>query len=207
MRYAIALAVLLALPSPVAAQRGGRVGGPPGMGQGAQMRNRVMLERQIVSRFVEQSGREMGLSAEQRDRLETILRAGNDRRRDLAERGVELRRNLMMAIRNPATPDSTYVGILDSIERLRDQENAQWKADQDSIRDMFSPRQRALFTAGWLRLQETIRDVISQRPLGAGRAGVARDTLPPRSLPDPALDRVGNGGVSTSGTRSGGAPR
>lgn len=200
MRYAIALVVLLALPMPVAAQRAGRAGGPPGMGQGAQMRKRVTLERQIVRRFVEQSGQEMGLSAQQRNRLETILRAGNDRRRDLAERGVELRRSLMMSIRNPDTPDSTFVRILDSIEQLRDQENAQWKADQDSIQDMFSPRQRALFTAGWLRLQETIRDVISQRPPGPGRAGAARDTFPPPPAADPASDRVGNGGVFQPGT-------
>ncbi|MGD8278256.1 MAG: hypothetical protein PVH00_09535, partial [Gemmatimonadota bacterium] len=74
MRYAIALVVLLVVPLPISAQRG-RAAGPPGMGQGAQMRNRIALERQIVRRFVEQSGREMGLSAAQRDRLETILRA------------------------------------------------------------------------------------------------------------------------------------
>jgi hypothetical protein len=202
VRYAIAVAVLLLLPLPVSAQRG-RGAGPPGMGQQAQMRQRIALERQIVRRFVEQSGREMGLDAEQRTRLETILREGNDRRRDLAERGVELRRRLMLAIRDPDTPDTTFTNILESIDRLREEENAQWRADQDSIRDMFSPRQRALFTAGWLRLQETIRDVISQRPMGMGRGAAAADTLPRLPLPD----RPDDGGVSPDGARSGGASR
>jgi len=206
VRYAIALVVLLVLPLPVSAQRG-RMAGPPGMGQQAQLRNRIALERQIVRRFVEQSGREMGLSTAQRDRLETILREGNDRRRDLAQRGVELRRRLMLAIRSPDTPDTTFVNILDSIDRLREEENAQWRADQDSIRDMFSPRQRALFTAGWLRLQETIRDVISQRPMGAGRGAGATDTLPTRPGRDTAQDRSVAGGVFPAGARSGGARR
>jgi len=202
VRHAIVLAGLLLLPLPVSAQRG-RMAGPPGMGQQAQMRQRIALERQIVRRFVEQSGREMGLDAEQRTRLETILRAGNDRRRDLAARGVELRRRLMLAIRAPDTPDTTFTNILESIDRLREEENAQWRADQDSIRYMFSPRQRALFTAGWLRLQETIRDVISQRPMGAGRGAAALDTFPRLPVPDRSED----GGVSPAGARSGGAPR
>jgi hypothetical protein len=137
-----------------------------------------MLERQIVRRFVEQSAREMGLRPADQARFEEILRQGQERRRDLAERGVALRQRLMQAIRNPATSDDEFRTILDGISRLREEEHGQWRADQDAVAAILTtPRQRAVYTARWIRVQELIRDVIAQRA-GPG-AGPVRDTLPP----------------------------
>jgi hypothetical protein len=166
--------LLLLLPVGASAQRG-RAGG-----QGAMM-NRAMLERQIVQRFAEQSSRAMGLGTDERGRFERILRDGNERRRELAQRGVNVRRRLVEAIADSATPDREFREILDEIDRIREEEHAQWRADQTAIGGMLTPRQKAVFTARWLRFQEVIRDVIVQRP-GPGGQGMVRDTFP--FLPD-----------------------
>lgn len=175
MRYALVLLLTLVLPVGLSAQRGRGAGA----GQAA-MANRAALERQIVQRFVEQSSRAMGLKASDQGRFEQILRQGNERRRTLAERGIALRQQLMEAIRTPSTSDDDFRRILDDIDRLREEEHAQWRADQNAVAEVLTtPRQRAVFTARWLRLQEVIRDVIAQRPGPGGGLGPMWDTLPP----------------------------
>ena len=176
MRYAWMFVLLLLLPWGASAQRRGAGAG----GQGALM-NRALLERQIVQRFAEQSSRAMGLGTDERGRFERILREGNERRRGLAQRGVDVRRRLVEAIADSATPDTEFREILEEIDRIREEEHAQWRADQTAIGGMLTPRQKAVFTARWLRFQEVIRDVIAQRPGPAGQ-GMMRDTFPP--LPD-----------------------
>jgi Spy/CpxP family protein refolding chaperone len=177
MKCAWIVLLLLALPVGASAQRGRAAGAG---GQGAMM-NRAMLERQIVQRFAEQSSRAMGLGTDERGRFERILRDGNEHRRELAQRGVNVRRRLVEAIADSATPDSEFREILDEIDRIREEEHAQWRADQTAIGGMLTPRQKAVFTARWLRFQEVIRDVIVQRP-GPGGQGMVRDTFP--FLPD-----------------------
>lgn len=169
MRIALTLLMILLLPGSLSAQRGrGRAGAGVGAGQGARM-NRMALERQIMQRFVEQSSREMGLGQAERGRFAEILQRGAEQRREFAQRGANLRQQLMEAIRDPATSDARFSEILGEIARLREEEHALWRADQEAMGEMFTPRQRALYTARWLRLQEVIRDVMNQRQGGTTR--------------------------------------
>lgn len=196
MRLALTVLMILVLPMSLSAQRGrgGRAGAVAGAGQAGRM-NRMMLERQIMQRFVEQSSREMGLGQAERGKFADILRRGVEQRREFAERGANLRQQLMEAIGDPETTDARFGEILTQIDQLREDENAAWRADQEAVSEIFTPRQRALYMARWLRLQEVIRDVMNQRQGGAGgfspSTGFGSSPGPPGVPPPGApLDRV-----------------
>lgn len=161
----ILIAILIAALAPAAAQAQGRRGGPPPRAD-LQSPNRRMLERQIIQRFVEQSGQEMGLNTDARTRLGRILDDSNEQRRTLAVESVQLRQKLTEALRNPSTTDDQFRDILDEITDLRGREHDLWKHEQDQLSKALTPRQRAQFMVRWLRLQDNIRSLIDQRPGG-----------------------------------------
>jgi len=180
----IALAVALGIaPVSLEAQvRGGR-GAPRSQ---MQENRRANLERQVLQRFVEQSGREMGLTADKQTELGRILDASNDERRALNVESAQLRQKLSEALRDNRTTDDQFRDILDEIDKLREREHSLWKREQDGLSRTLTPRQRAQFVIRWLRLQENIRELIDQRG-GMPNGG------PPPGLGPP---QPGRGGAS-----------
>ncbi len=169
--YTLTTMLLLAwLPAGAGAQGRGRALRPPPRMGPAQMNRRTQLERQILRRFVQQSGREMKLSSDTQNRLEKILNDSNDRRRDLVQRSMEVRRRLAQASRDPRTSDADLHAITSEVEALRQREQEQWRRDQDALATTLTPQQRAQFMLRWTRFQERIRQM-------ATRAG-ALDSLP-----------------------------
>lgn len=164
----ILIVILLAVlaPAGLEAQGRGRAGGPPR--SDLQSQNRRALERQILERFVEQSGQEMGLNTNVRTELGRILDDMNEDRRTLAIESAQLRQKLSEALRNSMTTDAQFTDILDEIDDLRRREHDLWKREQDRLAKALTPRQRAQFTVRWLRLQDNIRDLIDQRTDGRG---------------------------------------
>ena len=81
MKQIMIIALLAAL-APAGIEAQGRRGGPPR--SDLQSANRRALERQILQRFVEQSGAEMGLNVNARSELRDILDETNEQRRALA---------------------------------------------------------------------------------------------------------------------------
>jgi hypothetical protein len=152
--------------------------------------NRAALERQILQRFVEQSGTEIGLSGPTKTRLQQILNESNARRRQINQEGIALRQRLMDAIRNPQTSDDEFASILGEIDGLREREHELWRSDQEALSRELTPRQRALFTARWLRFQENIRDLIDRRQ-GADTSGLGVGA--PGALPGGAADVFSTG--------------
>ncbi|MCI0434692.1 MAG: hypothetical protein L0271_13780 [Gemmatimonadetes bacterium] len=128
-----------------------------------QMNRRAQLESRIVERFVEQSGREIGLDDNERRRVEQWLQDSQERRRELARDAADARLRLMDAVRDPRTEDAVFARILDDLDGLREREHQMWKDDQKELSVMLSPRKRAQFTVRLLRLQETIRGMIERR--------------------------------------------
>lgn len=183
MLIAVLLAVLV--PGGVEAQGGRRGAGPPPRME-LQNQNRRALERQILQRFAEQSGREMGLNAQARTELGRILDTTNDERRALAVESAQLRQKLAEALRDPRTTDDQFKDILDEIEDLRSREHELWKQEQDRLSKTLTPRQRAQFMARWLRLQDNIRDLIEQRSGGdplLDTAAILEPMVPPGPPP------------------------
>lgn len=128
---------------------------------------RTQLQRQVVQRFVDVSSRELGLTTQERNRIEQILLEHNERRDELFTQGVELRRRLAQAVRNPATPDSEIEAILNEMIQLREREHELWRSEQEEFAHSLPPRKRAQMMMRLLRLQERIREIIEQRPAGA----------------------------------------
>jgi hypothetical protein len=177
----IALLVASLLPAGLEAQGRGRAGGPPR--SDLQSQNRRMLERQILQRFVEQSGTEMGLNTNARTELSRIMDETNDERRALAVEAAQLRQKLSEALRDNRTPDGQFTDILDDI----------WKREQDRLSKTLTPRQRAQFMVRWLRLQDTIRDMIDQRTGGGAEGGMLDAALLDPLYPAMAAELVRDG--------------
>jgi hypothetical protein len=156
----IAALVLALAPAHLDAQVAGRAGNRL---QGGPAR-RMQLQRQVVQRFVDQSSRELGLSAQQRGRIEQILLANNNRRQELFEQGVQLRMRLAQGLRNPNTSDDELNRILNEMVELREREHQMWRQEQQELAATLPPRQRAQLTMRLLRLQERIRQMIDERP-------------------------------------------
>lgn len=182
----VAFALLVAALMPIAAeaQVGGRRGQPPRMQ--AQQQNRRALERQILRRFAEQSGQEMGLTPVLRGRLAQILDNSNEQRRALAVESAQLRQRLTEALRDTRTTDDQFRDILDDMDDLRSREHELWKRDQEALAGALTPRQRAMFMVRWLRFQDNIRDLIDRRPGGAPDtlSPFARDVVSPGGAGD-----------------------
>ena len=187
MKTFVIVAVLACLPAGLSAQVRGRR--PPPRLEAQARPNRAALERQILQRFVEQSGREIGLNGSTQTRLQQILNESNARRRQINQEGVALRQSLMDAIRNPQTTDEEFASILTEIDGLREREQELWRSDQQALSNELTPRQRALFTVRWLRFQENIRDLIDRRQ-GADTSSLGPDAQ--------AAARGGAGGVLSS---------
>lgn len=151
-RLVLALA-LLALPALASAQ-------PPNRGM---MRDRAMLERQIMQRFAGQLGTEIGLTATRQSEMERWLVDSNQHRRDFARETMELRRRLADAVRSPDTPDAEFERILRDLQEVRRRELEQMQADEAALAKSLTPRERAQVILGVARLQDRIRDLIAQR--------------------------------------------
>jgi hypothetical protein len=151
------LSVLIALFPLAASAQGlpGRPGGPP---------PRQALERQIFDRFMNRVSNDMRLDTHGRNRLEEHVRQSGQQRRQLNQRAVQLRRELMNAVRNEATSDAEMDRLLKQFNQLRAEEETLWVRDQEALSRMLNPRQRAIFILQWMRFNEQIRDLLQQRP-------------------------------------------
>lgn len=157
MRTTLAtLLLLVLLPAGVMAQRG-RVGG------GRQMQSRAQLESRVMQRFLEQSGREIGLDANEHARVQRWLQDSQARRRELNDEAAVIRQRLLDAVRDPNTSDAQFERVLNDVNQLREREHEMWKQDQQQLATLLPPRKRAQFVVRYLRLQDTIRDIIQQR--------------------------------------------
>jgi hypothetical protein len=136
--------------------------------QGPERQRREQLEAQIAQRFLGHATTELQLDAGARSRLEQHLRSTAPRRRALAQSTVQLRGQMLRAVRDETTPDSEFTRLINEMTRLRDQEEDLWKSDQESLSRILTPRQHARFVVMWLRFNEQVRDMAMGRggPVG-----------------------------------------
>jgi Spy/CpxP family protein refolding chaperone len=160
------IALLLLIPAGARAQ--GPEGPPP---QGDPRRQQ--LQRQIVQRFMEHVTNELNLDAATRRKLEEQLRDSGEDRREIARATNDLRRRIMDASRDSTTSDAEFRKLLTEMTTLRQKEEDRWKADQDALGKILTPRQQARFVFMWLRFNEQIREMALRPP--PGRAGFPRD--------------------------------
>jgi hypothetical protein len=139
--------------------------------QAPERQRREQLEAQIVQRFLNHASNELQLDAASRARLEQHLRSTAPRRRNLALNTVQLRGQMLRAVRDEGTPDAEFTRLINEMTRLRGQEEEMWKSDQDALSRILTPRQHARFVVLWIRFNEQVRDMAMGRgrPPAAGR--------------------------------------
>jgi Spy/CpxP family protein refolding chaperone len=150
------VALLLLMPAVVSAQ------GPGGPPQGDPRRQQ--LQRQIVQRFMQHVTDELNLDAATRRKLEEQLRQSGDERREIARATNDLRRRIVDATRDSSTPDAEFTRLLNELTALRQKEEDRWKADQDGLSRILTPRQQARFVFMWLRFNEQVREMALRPP-------------------------------------------
>jgi hypothetical protein len=143
-----------------------------------QRERREQLEAQISQRFLNHVTTELVLDGNTRTRLEQHLRQSGPERRRLAQSTVLLRGQILRAVRDDATSDGEFSRLINEMTRLRDQEEALWKSDQESLRRILTPRQHARFIVMWIRFNEQVRDMAMRR--GDQRPGAPRSGLKQR---------------------------
>ena len=153
MKKILLMFMLLVVPAIAEAQVQGRV--PP--------QRREQLEGQIVQRFLGHASEQLQLDAAGRNRLEQHLRQTAPARRALAQSAARLRGEMLRAVRDEKTPDAEFTRLINEMTRLRDQEEEMWKADQESLSQILTPRQHARFIVLWIRFNDQIRDVAMRR--------------------------------------------
>lgn len=169
-RTALMVAALVAMWSAGPASVHGQQRGDAGRRAELEAR-RDSLESELLSRFVGQLSRELSLTAEQTSGTDRILRAGAEQRRVLMRESGALRGRLVRALREAGTTDAEFTSLLNEHEALRRREDELWRAEQDSLARVLSPRQRTQFVIQWVRFQEQVRTIISQQLRSSPRGG------------------------------------
>lgn len=127
------------------------------------------LQREIGARFLNHVAAQLKLDAATRSKLEQHLGQSAEGRRDLAERSQILRLQMVRAARDSTTSDAELRRMLSEATALRQREEDQWKADQDALAKILTPRQHVQFVFMWLRFTEQIRDMANRHgPPGFG---------------------------------------
>lgn len=130
---------------------------------GPQQQRREQLEAQIVQRFLDHAAVELKLDTNNRARLEQHLRQSAPRRRNLAQNTARLRGQMVRAVRDEQTPDAEFTRLIAEMTRLRDAEETMWKADQEALSRILTPRQHARFIVMWIRFNDQVRDMAMRR--------------------------------------------
>ena len=130
---------------------------------------REELQKEIGTRFMGHVAAQLKLDAAQRTKLEQHLKQSGEGRRDLAERSQILRLQMVRAARDSTTSDAELRRMLGEATALRQREEDQWKADQEALSRILTPRQHVHFIFMWLRFTEHIRDMANRHgppPMG-----------------------------------------
>ena len=152
IRCALLLVTLAAAATPAGAQQ-----------QRAVQERRAELEARVLAEFMARVAQQSDMSETQQVQVRAILEESAARHRERTVAAMRLRRALVEAVQNAATPEAEFMRIMREIESLRADEQDAWQADQRAIAGVLTPRQRAIFSVRWLDFQDRVRAVMGAR--------------------------------------------
>ncbi len=128
----------------------------PLVAQDPQVR-RERLRQQVVLRFVRNFRAQAGLTDEQFQRFQEVLRGSFEAHAQLQRR----ERTLWMALEGEMRPGvaadrDSVVALLDALTELAVERAERLVTDQQTLAEFLNPVQRAQFTLFWRRLQQQI---------------------------------------------------
>jgi len=127
--------------------------------------DRALMEARVMERFLEVTAERLSLTAEDRTRLQAILRRSAEERRAMHEESERVQEGLTEAVRIQA-PEDRVRGLLTGITELRRRELRLWEREQRELGQLLTPVQHASYMVQWLRLQESIRGIMGRRQGG-----------------------------------------
>ena len=131
-------------PQPTAPMAPGQMNGRMMRPQGQNPDREAMIRAQIEERFGQAVRTRIGLNDQQMERLRTVSRASEDRRRDLTEREADMFRGVMDQMKpGVAANQDSIARLIDGIAALRVQRA---QSDQQELRELaqfLNPLQRA----------------------------------------------------------------
>ncbi len=141
----------------------------PALRQGPAGR-RQLLQQRVVGRFMDRVTVRLGLDANQRQRLEQVLRDNEATRRVLAREARAVRTQLVRSAANPATSDQELERLMGQMSDLRARDLEVWRDEQAQLARVLTPRQRAQFMAMRLEFFEMVQRArqTRQQPLAEG---------------------------------------
>ena len=144
---------------------------PPLTGQEGQDRpSRQQLMRQIEQRFMARATQELGLDAEQAERLRSTVTHFAVERRRLEQREREVKRGLQGQLRPGVAADQdSLVVLLDALTETRGAYVQSFKAELTEMATFLDPVQRAQYVMLRERLLEQIRRAQAARQRQEGR--------------------------------------
>jgi Spy/CpxP family protein refolding chaperone len=148
--------IALALGAPTAARAQGQ---PP--------LARPELERRVRARFAETVREELGISAEQLERVQRVEASFLEARQQLRRREMTLRRR-MLAGADTSRTEAEARARLDELAALRDEEARLFRTEMDAMLEVLTPPQALRFYELREQLMERVRRL---RGLGPGRGG------------------------------------
>ena len=175
---ALATALALTLATGVAeAQQRQRVAPPPGS-PAAESQRRALQER-IRERFGQIVAEQLGLDREEREALAAIVREGQEARRELREREMELRRRMagrVSLLRRdapvPLLTEEEAREVLEEMRAIREAERALLRREEASLLEVLTAPQLVRFYGLREALAERVRR-LEQGPRGRPGGGPA----------------------------------
>lgn len=138
--------------------------------QGQQRPSREQLMRQIEQRFMARATEELGLDAEQAERLRSTVTHFAIERRRLEQREREVKRGLQGQLRpGVAANQDSLVVLLDALTETRGAYLQSFKAELTEMATFLDPVQRAQYVMLRERLLEQIRRAQAARQRQEGR--------------------------------------
>ncbi len=159
--------VLAVAPAGAAAQGQGR----PGQQRPPAEQRRSALADQVHERFMGQVASRLGLTEEQRGKLDNVLAKGMEARRELAAESQALRMELMRAVRSDSAGEATYRGILDRVRAVRARERSIEDRESRELGSFLDARQQAMFLVMRMQFNDRIQRMRGGPAAGRGGGG------------------------------------
>lgn len=182
-----ALVAILVAPGSASAQ--GRMPGRRGL-------ERAQLEQRIRARFGQIVRERLGLSQEQAQQLDRVVRGFQAARMRLASEEGTVRQQVEDLLRQSQPPDSAARALLDRMTQLREREAHLARQEEDSLLTVLSPSQVLRFNVLREEMGARIRQLRrGPGPMGRGPfRGGGGGMMPPGGGMSPSGTMPGSGG-------------
>jgi len=140
--------------------------------QQGQVRQRQMLQQQVMNRYMTSYRQQAGLSDEQFESFRSMATTSNQRRREIQAREMELWQALQaQMIPGVAADDDSLTALMDGLVAVQQELLDLTRNEQQDYAEFLTPVQRAQLLIATRRLQQSIQQIMRRRQGQGGQGG------------------------------------